>query len=128
MSEATLTDAAVHRMIRRILTAPSTTSDSLLVLAEGLDEASRWTDQNDAATFLADHAAALRKLAPCFADRTPFCARAAMKPLDAARILIRHHKPTEGEVANAFTAAPEETPLNALLGDLLTAAELEAGS
>jgi hypothetical protein len=126
MSPAALTDAAVHRMIRRILTAPSTTSDSLLVLADGLDEASRWTEQSDAAGFLADHAAALRVMAPCFADRTPAAPPAAVTPLEAARILIQHTRPSAGDLAALLADTREYSPMYALLGLLLSAAKFEA--
>lgn len=127
MNPSTLTDAAVHRMIRRILTAPSTTSDSLLALADGLDEAAAWTDRNDAAAFLADHAAALRKLAPCFADRMPRAtAPAAITPLEAARLLVRNHGATTRQIADAFADTAEHSPLWAILGLLLTAAETDA--
>lgn len=117
MSAPPLTDAAVHRMIRRILTAHGTNSDSVLALADGLAEAAAWTDRNDAAAFLADHAAALRKLAPCFADRP------RGTPLEAALMLASHHGLTEADVAPLLERVRDGSPLAAILHALLTAAE-----
>lgn len=124
MSAPALTDAAVHRLIRRILTAPSTTSDSLLVLADGLDDAAKWTDRHDAAVMLAGHASALRKLAPCFADRPPPAAP-EITPIQAARILVRTHRPHPMLLAEKLAFFGEDTPLGRLLADVLAAAEIE---
>lgn len=86
-----LTDAAVNRMIRRILSSPNTGSDALLVFADGLDEAAAHTQAADQAALLAEHARNLRTMAPYFQP-----APAASPPAaeDPARALVRKHSLT----------------------------------
>lgn len=64
MSGATLTDILVARMIRRILANPSTTTDTLLIFADALDEAATASNDATAAAILSSHATDLRELAP----------------------------------------------------------------
>ena len=75
MNAGTTTDAALHRLISRLMTTPSTTSDHLLILADALDEAAAATMAvSEAATF-SRRAAELRQMAPRFAEGNPQPAR-----------------------------------------------------
>jgi len=64
MTGTTLTDIVVARMIRRILANPSTTTDTLLIFADALDEAATASNDATAAAILRGHATDLRELAP----------------------------------------------------------------
>lgn len=68
MSPHALTDAAITRMIRRMLTSIGTCSDTLLILADGLEDAATQTAEAEAATMLRAHAKNLRHIAPYMAQ------------------------------------------------------------
>jgi hypothetical protein len=68
MSAAALTDAAITRMIRHILTSSATCSDTLLLVADGLEDAAAHVAEGDAATYLRGHAENLRRIAPYMAE------------------------------------------------------------
>jgi hypothetical protein len=66
------TDAALHRMIKRVLTTKGTTSDHLLILADWMDEAAAATPNTLAAVAILNRRAAeLRHLAPMLAEPAP---------------------------------------------------------
>ena len=119
MSAPTLTDAAVTRMIRRVLIAPRLSSDGLLILADGLAEAAFWTDDMAAAAMLTGHVQNLRTLAPYFAEPDPL-ASGTPNPLEAARIVVRHHGLTTSDLNTALSLNPR---LDAVVGALFDAAE-----
>ena len=68
MTPTALTDAAITRLIRRMLVSRTTTSDTLLVVADGLDDAAAHAHTAEASAMLRAHAATLRGLAPYMAD------------------------------------------------------------
>jgi hypothetical protein len=72
MSAAIATDAALHRLIKRMLTTSGTTSEHLLVLADWLTEAAAATTDNTEAAILTRRAGDLRNtLAPLLAEPGP---------------------------------------------------------
>ncbi|MBS7789251.1 hypothetical protein KTR66_04560 [Roseococcus sp. SDR] len=65
-------DARLHRLIKRILTTPGTTSEHLLILADWMDEAAEATNSGAEIIILTRRAAELRNtLAPMLAEPTP---------------------------------------------------------
>lgn len=126
MNAAAFTDATLTRVIRRTIAMPGTCSDSLLAVADALTEAAR-SAHADGADILHSHADDLRRFARYFADAAPAPAAPALTTQEAARALVREFKPSEGALAAAFHAAAEYSPMHAMLGLLLTAAEVEAG-
>lgn len=65
------TDAILHRLIKRVLTARGTTSEHLLILADWLDEAADASTNAGEATYLNNRAKELRQLAPMLAEPAP---------------------------------------------------------
>jgi hypothetical protein len=126
MSGVTFTDAALTSVIRRIIVMPGMCSDGLLAMADAISEAAR-SAHTEGQAIMRSHADDLRRFARYFADAPqPAPARpAAPTPLEAALILIRAFKPSEGAVAAIFNTCEEYSPMYAMLGLLLTAAEQE---
>jgi hypothetical protein len=114
----TLTDAAVHRMIRRVLAHPATCSDTILVLADGLTEAAAWTRSMPTADALRGHAEHLRALAHCFADREVDAPAPAPDP---ALALVTKHGVTVHQIIQRQFGLSLKSPMHALLAELLRA-------
>lgn len=77
-------DAAITRMIRRILAAPGTSSDALLLVAEALNEAAIGAPGAEAVAMVG-HAQRLRAIAPWFVSHL------AIASDDPALALVRKH-------------------------------------
>lgn len=122
MNAPILTDAAVTRLIRRILAAPATISDTLLVLADGLHEAASHTAESDAAAMLTTHAANLRHMAPYFTHRT---APAPPPCIDPARALIRKFWVSVEALRDISRHRPHGIDAGLLIEALINAAEIE---
>jgi hypothetical protein len=71
------TDAMLHRLIKRVLTTPGTTSEHLLILADWMDEAAAAVLHAGEATNLTLRAKELRQLAPMLAEPPRMIGRAA---------------------------------------------------
>lgn len=125
MNAPILTDAAVTRMIRRILAAPTTISDTLLVIADGLEEAVSHTAEADAAAMLTLHAANLRHMAPYFAQK----AQPAPPPcIDPARALLLQHPARSTALRNEWQRSDNLT-VSVILAKLAdAAAQMERGA
>lgn len=74
---AAQTDAILHRLIKRVLTTPGTTSEHLLILADWMDEAAAASTNAGESVYLSNRAQELRQLAPMLAEAPRMTGRAA---------------------------------------------------